>query len=511
MAEATCPSPFCAAGSLAASSQMEVACPDNRDPTVVTWNPADKNVNIVLSEGDLRADNAENLEAGVRATSSKASGKWCWEVKVLAAGSGVCIGIGASGSPLDNVWGYTGDAYGYSYNGKKVHGSYINYGASYTTNDIIGIFVDYDVGKIWFAKNNVVQGGGDPVAGTGEAFSGISGTYFPGVSVQGNVDAAVEARFTVGDQTYEPLTGFSAAGDTPSPFIANSSFTVSEIYAGYVDLDEAFSAVASISGVNIQQEITAGTFSAAVSGQANIQVELSAGAFSAVAGFSCDHCFNYAQIAAEAPTPRCKMSAVFRYARIDAEAPTPTASFRVGKRIGGDCPTPEFTCTAYHGRNPSIVASAPVPSCSMRVGLSLKVEAGGPVPTCSMTADTHHLATIYGNVPTPTCEIVAATENIAIISASAPCPRGKFTTTVGNVADIYGKVPCPTGSMRALTGVVVSLSGRVPVPGRLVRFHASLLNVSITLGGDVPVPTMTSTVNCSMPSLVLRHERGEVR
>ncbi|MCD6163687.1 MAG: LamG domain-containing protein, partial [candidate division Zixibacteria bacterium] len=56
------------------------------------------------------------------------------------------------------------------------------------------------------------------------------------------------------------------------------------------------------------------------------------------------------------PTPTCEMSAVFRYARIEASPPIPTASFRIGRIIEGYCPVPGFTCTAYSGRNPSIIA-----------------------------------------------------------------------------------------------------------------------------------------------------------
>ncbi len=42
---------------------------------------------------------------------------------------------------------------------------------------------DPDTGKLWFGLNGVWQG--DPVAGSGERFSGIVGTQYPVVSVYG--------------------------------------------------------------------------------------------------------------------------------------------------------------------------------------------------------------------------------------------------------------------------------------------------------------------------------------
>jgi hypothetical protein len=217
------------------------------------------------------------------------------------------------------------------------------------------------------------------------------------------------------------------------------------------------------------------------------------------------------QVDAGAPTPTCSMAATFRYARLQAETSTPTASFRVGKRIEGECPVPAFACNAYAGRNTSIIASVSTPTCMMRVGLSLGNSLGVSAPSCSMVADTPHLAFLYGDVPAPTCGITASSEIFATISASAPCPGGLFTVTVGNVASVYGRVPVPTFLSEALTGIVVSLRGDVPVPGPLVRFYASSMNVSITLEGNVPIPTMLSLVRCSLPSLILRHERGEIR
>lgn len=513
MAEVTCPSPFSVVGSLAANIQVE--CVPYTGARTVSWNPSDKNGNVVLSGEDLTTTMNDGNWGGVRDTISKSSGKWYWEICIDTAERHV-PGIGTSAAILTSYVGK--DAFGYGYydsNGKKIHNNAeVAYGDSFTAGDIIGTALDLDNGKIWWSKNGVWQASGNPITGTNPAFTGIVGTFFPMLSEK-SVGTAATARFIATDFTHSPPAGFSAIDPgTTDAFMSVGSLS-SEPECLWVDIDSPLSSVSSLSAI-LQPQISGSTFSAVSSSLATPTSVVPASAFSAVSVFTCDHCFNYAQVAGTCPTPTSKIDAVFRWARIDASPPVPTGSFKVGRIIEGDCPVPDFTCIAYHGRNPSLIADAPCPTCSMRTGLSLSDvatisrKAGVPIPTCFMVATTHHVATIYGNMPCPLFTCTADTENITILTASAPCPRGLFEVTVGNVADILGRTPCPTCSIVAITGEVITLSGSVPVPGSLVRFYASPMNVNITLNGAVPVPTMISCVS-GLTSLILRHIRGEVR
>ena len=178
----------------------------------VTWNPADKNANISLSNGDLTATATDTSWKSVRATEGKSSGKWYWEVKIdVSAGDHNMIGTGSSSATLDHYVG--NDSYGYGYNGyngyKFYDGSGVVYGSTYGLNDIIGVALDLDNGKIWVSKNNVWQASGDPAAGTNEMFSGLSGTFYPMFSPYENTNAGT-ARFASGDLSYTPPSGFSA-------------------------------------------------------------------------------------------------------------------------------------------------------------------------------------------------------------------------------------------------------------------------------------------------------------
>jgi hypothetical protein len=510
----------------------------------VTWNPSDKHADITLSNGNKTATNdGFDCPRSVRANISKSSGKWYWEVASSNI-TDVFAGFGTSGASLNTYPGASSTDYCYYNDGTKGHNdSFVGYGASYG-DSVIGIALDLDNGKCWWSKDNAWQASGNPAAGTNPAYTGISGTFYP---MQGMAPENISTGYFINTGlTYSPPSGFSAleVASTSTTDLLDGKIRIKNVATDLLDgkldintptdlLDGKIRikdfATDLLDGkayvIGMATDLLDGKARVALSptglldGKAKITLsttDLLDG--KVVVGIPVTNLLDgktfityTGQIDAGAPTPTCSMAATFRYARLQAETPTPAASFRVGKRIESECPVPVFACNAYAGRNPSIIASASVPTCSMRVGLSLSIEAGVPVPTCSMIADTHHLATLYGNVPAPTCEIIADTENVTIISASAPCPRGLFFTTVGNVADIYGRVPCPACSMLAITGTVVKLEGRVPVPGPLVRLHASLMNVSITLEGNMPVPTMTSSVLCSLPSLVLRHERGEVR
>ena len=186
----------------------------------VTWNPSDKSVDVTLSNGDLTATNgAVNTWRGVRATESKSSGKWYCEFTVgsLVNGDGFRLGIATVDGSLSNL----GDAHGYGYEGdgdKRHSSSEVAYGNTYTVGDIISMAFDLDNGKIWWAKNGVWQASGNPASGTNEAYSGISGTFFPQVTFWGGSDA-VTVNFGMSAFSHSIPSGFSGLDEIPLLFI----------------------------------------------------------------------------------------------------------------------------------------------------------------------------------------------------------------------------------------------------------------------------------------------------
>ena len=165
---------------LTAIDQSASTCTNNE----ATLNNLDKNLsNVALSEGNLKmTTSATNV--GGRATIGVSSGKWFWEVKIEDKGSNVAIiGIAQPTNWDLNYVGSSSTSYGYSSGAEKYNNTASSsYGASWTTNDIIGVALNMDDGEIAFYKNGSSQG----TAYTGipttdfmlPAFSGQSGTDF---------------------------------------------------------------------------------------------------------------------------------------------------------------------------------------------------------------------------------------------------------------------------------------------------------------------------------------------
>ena len=124
--------------------------------------------------------------------------------------------------------------YGYSYrhnNGNLYNNnSNASYGNSYSTSDIIGVYLDLDNNKLYFAKNGSIQNSGtgisidDPSTITGGFYfigaGGFSGSYTHGYQVNygagcpftissGNADANGYGNFE-----YDPSDGGSSSFDS---------------------------------------------------------------------------------------------------------------------------------------------------------------------------------------------------------------------------------------------------------------------------------------------------------
>jgi hypothetical protein len=169
-----------------------------------TLNPLIASINgSTLSEANLKFTSPLAAVGGCLGTIGVSSGKWYWEFThggIVSGSNDLFIGIDSNPSPT--AWGNT-SATMYSYwssNGNKANNaSFTAYGASYTTNDVIGVALDMDAGTIVFYKNGTSQG---------TAFTGLTGTYFPAVSDGGGSQLAAFANFGQRPFRYTPPTGF---------------------------------------------------------------------------------------------------------------------------------------------------------------------------------------------------------------------------------------------------------------------------------------------------------------
>ena len=147
---------------------------------------------VTFSEGNLQtAHSGSDSRYTSYSTIGVSSGKWYAEVKYEAKSSNsqndLTVGVAYDVENLNRQGNEIGTSSGsFSYvgdNGEKLHdGSSSSYGSTFTTGDIIGIFLDLDNHKLYFSKNGSVVASGDPTSGssgTNAAFSLDTGeTYF---------------------------------------------------------------------------------------------------------------------------------------------------------------------------------------------------------------------------------------------------------------------------------------------------------------------------------------------
>jgi hypothetical protein len=163
-------------------------------------NPLCGNSSMTLLNGNLNTSSTTN---GVQryGTIGVSSGKWYWESSPTAlSGGGNGMTLGISNNIQETGATFTGNRGYFNNDGKAYTGSTgVAYGATWTTNDIIGMALDLNSGTLTFYKNNVSQG---------VAFTGLTGEWFPLI----RTDATANSFINFGQRpfTYTPPTGFVA-------------------------------------------------------------------------------------------------------------------------------------------------------------------------------------------------------------------------------------------------------------------------------------------------------------
>ena len=184
-----------------------------------TLNPLAKvtNGNVTLSNGNLDAAfGSVSGGGGIGSSFVVRSGKWYWEITMTADSGGACH-IGVLDQKLADYSGVqyyepglTAESYSYQTNGTKYNNnSNTSYGASYTTNDVIGVKLDLDNGTIEFLKNNSSQG---------TAFTGLTGGFTPAIGDGNSAQThSIFANFGQQAFTYSIPSGFSALSSVNLP------------------------------------------------------------------------------------------------------------------------------------------------------------------------------------------------------------------------------------------------------------------------------------------------------
>lgn len=158
------------------------------------------------------------------------SGKWYFEAFTQAGTiAGILFGVAKTTSARHNYVGFGTDSWALYPAGscnKMTNNSGAGSGTSYIgtsalAGEVCCCAVDMDAGKIWWRLKDGVWGGaagGDPVAGTGEAFSGLTGPAH--LAASGNNTGTIGVNFGQRPFTYTPPTGFKALCTANLPAVA---------------------------------------------------------------------------------------------------------------------------------------------------------------------------------------------------------------------------------------------------------------------------------------------------
>jgi hypothetical protein len=177
-------------------------------------NPLNTQSTATLAGGNLNLTTPSTSYGMSFSTIGVSSGKYYWEVTVTSITAGAGIGINKETVALTQYMGQSADSYCYINTGEKYNNNTTTvYGATYTTNDVIGVAFDSDAGTLTFYKNNTSQG---------TAFSSLTGVFFPAVSDQSNGSASsLSINFGQRPFAYTPPSGFKALNtlNLPAPTI----------------------------------------------------------------------------------------------------------------------------------------------------------------------------------------------------------------------------------------------------------------------------------------------------
>jgi hypothetical protein len=192
---------------------------------MTTWNPADKDADITLSNSNFTASITNPQTGSIRSTTSKTSGKWYLEY-VANWNNVICnCGIMQAGAGLTGATGFDSLGWGIQSNGNWFtvnNSSPTNIGGTGADGDVLGFCLDLNANKFYLTKNGASLLG-NPVAGTGGTTIAAA-TWFAGCgsAPASGKTGVMTANFGGNSLSFQPPSGFSA-WDPPAGYVSVST------------------------------------------------------------------------------------------------------------------------------------------------------------------------------------------------------------------------------------------------------------------------------------------------
>lgn len=208
------------------------------------WNGVIQNNAYYGSDGNLRWNLNGNQRWCISTINIPSTGQWYFECTVVTVATTMGIGVSRQNIVYGSASTTSANYRVYQQSGNKSSSTSTTYGASYTTNDVIGVAVDSDTGEITFYKNGASQG---------LAFNDLntSGGPWAFFAVSNTTTGVIAANFGQQDWSYAPPAGFKPINtfNMPEPAtVSGQDFCKALIYTG-----NGF--VQSVTGLNFQPDL----------------------------------------------------------------------------------------------------------------------------------------------------------------------------------------------------------------------------------------------------------------
>jgi len=198
-----------------------------------------------LAEGNLKVTCSAGNTSFITSTFGLTKGKWYWEAKLTTVGGEEAIGItDIVSTATDNYAGQTANSYSFKGNNGNIRNADENesYGSAYGTS-VIGVYMDLDNNKLYFAINGTIQASGAGFDITAAA-STTNGFYFPMVGDVDSDSPVWEVNFG------NPVSALSSAVSDANGF---GSFEYSPSDGGSASFDSAVKSFLAICTKNLAE------------------------------------------------------------------------------------------------------------------------------------------------------------------------------------------------------------------------------------------------------------------